>query len=80
MPTVNEEKAATILKFSNPSLAYAELRLFLSYFLWEFDLTPVPKVEEWTKRCRVWVGWEKVPLPTPMSPRQREKAVIAVDT
>ncbi|KAJ9615040.1 hypothetical protein H2200_001114 [Cladophialophora chaetospira] len=54
------------------NLAYAELRLFLAYFLWEFDLMPVPRDEEWTQRCRVWVGWEKVPLPCPLSPRQAE--------
>lgn len=48
------------------SLAYAEMRLILTRFLWKFDIEPLPGWEEWDKQ-RVYLLWEKKGLKLKLS-------------
>ncbi|KAL8798623.1 MAG: hypothetical protein Q9182_006517 [Xanthomendoza sp. 2 TL-2023] len=43
------------------SLAYAEMRLIVAHFLWNFDLLPIED-HTWMDRCKSHTAWAKPPL------------------
>ncbi|KAL2062542.1 hypothetical protein VTL71DRAFT_6808 [Oculimacula yallundae] len=43
-------------------LAYAELRLLLASLVLNFDMEMVEEDGDWLEKCRVFIGWEKLPL------------------
>lgn len=44
------------------NLAYAELRLLLASLILHFDMEMVEDDGDWLEKCRVFIGWEKLPL------------------
>lgn len=51
----------TMLKTLMRSLAYAEMRLIVTHFLWNFDMLPIDDLT-WMDRCKSYTVWEKPPL------------------
>ncbi|KAL8668737.1 MAG: hypothetical protein Q9224_007779, partial [Gallowayella concinna] len=50
------------------SLAYAEMRLIVAYFVWNFDLHPIEDLS-WMDRCKSYTVWAKPPLMVNFDPR-----------
>ncbi|KAH7311808.1 cytochrome P450 [Rhexocercosporidium sp. MPI-PUGE-AT-0058] len=49
-------------------LAYAELRLLLASLIFHFDMEMVEDDGDWLEKCRVFIGWEKLPLMFHLTP------------
>ncbi|KAL9620663.1 MAG: hypothetical protein Q9160_004799 [Pyrenula sp. 1 TL-2023] len=49
-------------------LATAEIHLLLANLIWHFDMAVVPEDENWLDDCRVFLGWEKIPLRVQLKP------------
>jgi averantin hydroxylase len=54
------------------NLAYAEMRLMLARVLYDFDLKPDPRSEDWSSGQRAYVLWDKPPLWVTLTPRMKE--------
>lgn len=55
------------------SLAYAELRLIVCKFLWNFDLKLLPECDNWIKQ-NTYMLWEKKALNVCLVPIRQEQA------
>ncbi|KAF1916179.1 cytochrome P450 [Ampelomyces quisqualis] len=49
------------------NLAYAELRLIVTRFVWNFDILPQPGNETWVADMRGYILWDKPPLMTKLA-------------
>lgn len=59
-----------MLKTLARSLAYAEMRLIVTHFLWNFDMLPMEDLT-WMDRCKSYTVWEKPPLMVKFKQRAR---------
>lgn len=57
-----------ILIKSNNSLAYAEMRLILARFLWNFNLELADDSTQWVENMKMFNLWEKPPLFVKLTP------------
>jgi cytochrome P450 len=53
------------------SLAYAEMRLILARILFNFNLALADGSENWVDRQKIFILWDKPPLPVYLTPVSR---------
>lgn len=58
------------------SLAAAEIRLLLANLVFHFDMDILAEDKHWLDACRVFIGWEKIPLRFELSPRTTEASQV----
>ncbi|KNG48970.1 cytochrome p450 3a17 [Stemphylium lycopersici] len=68
-PQFNTDKKEAFEPFSfgprnciGKNLAYAELRLIMAKFFWNFDFLLLPESHDWPRTQRAFTSWEKIPL------------------